>query len=87
MTATNTHHSDPDPNILNVFQPPHPLAGNFVGQQVERIYMEYCEGGDLMTHFENLMVDNVPVPEEYLWRLLECMSSACLMMENGTLDA
>lgn len=59
--------------------------GGSLNQHLDRMYLEYCEGGDLSVHLGRLDKDRVPIPEEYLWRMLECLSSACLMLQRGTI--
>lgn len=65
-----------DPNLPR----PHPhLPGNDVG----RMYIEYCPGGDL----EQMHEKNPPGrqwAEEEIWRLLECLARGAVVMDSGT---
>ncbi|KAE8451470.1 hypothetical protein EG329_003543 [Mollisiaceae sp. DMI_Dod_QoI] len=49
--------------------------------EVVRIYMEYAPGGDAQALY-NLIRSNSDyvIPEEHLWRMLECFASACLVL-------
>jgi len=50
---------------------------------VSRLYMEYFSGGDLVDALSSRVYTYKSVPEEYVWRLIECLASAMLMLETG----
>lgn len=50
--------------------------------EVDRMYLEYCPNGDLHAT-EKLLLAGVPPPEEYIWRIFECLGKAIYMMELG----
>ena len=50
---------------------------------VARIYMEYCVRGDLDRKVRNLE-EGKPWQEEEVWRLLECLAKALLIIETGS---
>ena len=52
---------------------------------VARIYMEYCVRGDLNRKTLELE-ERKPWQEEELWRLLECLTKALLVIEAGSED-
>lgn len=53
---------------------------------IDRMYIEYCEGGDLHDAMQLPDMRNVayPVPEEFVWRIFECLARSLLIMEFGT---
>lgn len=58
-----------------------------LSQTIDRIYLEYCPGGEL-PGFGSYPVDDriCRAPEEHLWRLLHCMAKGLLMMITGSED-
>lgn len=77
-TDNNFFDMDPwgDPNLPR----PHPhLPQNDVG----RMYIEYCPGGDLeQMHEKN--PQGRQWAEEEIWRLLECLARGAVVMDSGT---
>ena len=57
--------------------------------EVSRLYIEYCERGDLdgyTTQFDNRQQNLIFPPEEYVWRIFGCLARACLVLETGSED-
>ncbi|KAH8812135.1 hypothetical protein F5884DRAFT_303896 [Xylogone sp. PMI_703] len=56
------------------------------GKPVSRIYLEYCEHGD-MAGFIQRMYDRYstqnPMPEAYIWRIFECLALALCVVAHG----
>jgi hypothetical protein len=60
-------------------------------EEVTRLYMEYCENGDMQHLLEELCVLRIEskygdIPEENIWRILGCRAKAALVLEMGTED-
>lgn len=71
--------------------PFHVQGGWIPNREIERMYMEYCPGGDLSgilrsDWFRNSNTARRKLPEEYIWRVLDCLSSAMIMMSRGSED-
>jgi hypothetical protein len=69
----------------NNFFDPHPwdAAGAYrPALHLHRIYLEYCQGGDLADAVDKPNVPS-PLPEEYIWRVLDCLARAMMLLENG----
>jgi len=61
------------------------------GEEVTRLYMEYCENGDMQHLLEELFVLRIEseygdLPEENIWRILGCLAKAGLVLAKGTED-
>jgi len=55
-------------------------------REVERFYMEYCSGGDLAARLRTPDWSNEKywIPEEILWRIVECAARGMMMLQTGT---
>lgn len=66
---------------------PSPYVGKLYERerQVYRIFIEYCENGDLEGQLFNTIHNLFPqsVPEEYIWRIFHCLAKGCAMLEKG----
>lgn len=64
--------------------------GNYdPNKEVNRLYIEYCEKGDLSGYeskFFDLRKRLIFPPEEYVWRIFGCLARACLVLETGSED-
>lgn len=48
--------------------------------EVARIYLEYASGGDGQALLDQISrTKNYVIPEEHLWRILDCLARACLV--------
>jgi serine/threonine protein kinase len=64
-------------------QSPWDLQGNpDPNLDVARMYLEYCQGGDLW--HKCLKLPDTPWTEEECWRLLECLANGAVVMDSGT---
>lgn len=67
-------------------------AGSFdPAGTVYRMYMEFCDAGDLNNYRESKLdaANGEPrsmVPEEHFWRMLHCLARGLLVMEQGSED-
>jgi hypothetical protein len=52
---------------------------------VGRLYMEYCEDGDMwrsaLSATRGVVDPPWPIPEEYIWRAFECLGNAAWMLD------
>lgn len=49
--------------------------------EVVRIYLEYAQGGDAQALLDQIGRNkNYVIPEEHLWRILDCLARACLVL-------
>lgn len=65
---------------------PHPFRDD--GQydprlQVAKMYLEYCERGELGRKVQNCVYRH---PVEHIWRILDCMARGLAVLEHGTED-
>lgn len=77
-TSGSGSHPEKDPlpvlNAAGVLQP---------RTKVARIYMEYCRNGTPLDQMELLRERNIDMPEEYIWRVIHCISSALVVLMHG----
>lgn len=52
-----------------------------------RIYLEYCQFGDLYSFSDDYRGDPVGVPEPFLWHTFESLAVSGLLMEQGGLES
>lgn len=53
------------------------------------MYMKYCELGDSMAEWERTNPHRVnpprrPIPEDYIWRVLDYLARALMVLEKGS---
>ncbi|PSS15211.1 hypothetical protein M430DRAFT_258096 [Amorphotheca resinae ATCC 22711] len=51
--------------------------------QVSRLFMEYCENGNLASEIAEVVRNGYDLPEEYIWRAFECLASALVFLDHG----
>ena len=73
--GSGTSAADPLP-----FLPDGTYSGN---RPVARMYLEYCEKGEMAKKFERYPYRR---QEEHVWRVLDCMAKALEVLEHGTED-
>ena len=65
-------------------------SGNYnPNREVNRLYIEYCEKGDLdgyTSKFDNRRQNLIFPTEEHVWRIFGCLAKACLVLETGSED-
>lgn len=61
------------------------IAGD-EGRMVERIYLEYCPGGDLRGFVEGLKLLTRALEEEDIWYIFHCLALSCSVLDRGTED-
>lgn len=76
-------------NQHDAFDPsPHDEDGNYdPTREVFRLYMEYCNGGDLFNKVDDRWLPNntYKAPsEELVWRVFSCLAKAMLLLGDGT---
>lgn len=61
------------------------FPADFLGVCNERLYLEFCPGGDMQGMFTN-MIKGQPLEEEDVWRIFDDLARACAVLEIGTED-
>lgn len=85
---------DPDPFVAGIYT---------AAQEVYRLYMEYCEGGDLAGEIHNMFPPaplappppappppappQTPPTEELVWRVFGCLAKAISLLGTGNENA
>ena len=50
-----------------------------------KLYLEFCEYGDLDRLIERFRAWNKKIPEAFIWHVAECLTRACYGLTTGTL--